>query len=268
MLKWLSAHGDDDFVRFRSRGEIEFLRDFLLRAKVAGYDTRWLVSSLEKHDRLRRANIHTVEELRCALRELLPHVGRRREDDPVAVAEQNLIGKPLAGFFPTPRPVIRQMLDAADITPGMTVLEPSAGKGDILDALHAHFDGQLTVAAIEMNHSLQAVLEAKGHDVTFEDFLEHRHQYDRIVMNPPFERGQDIDHVMHAFDCLRTGGRLVSVMSEGPFFRSDKKAEGFRAWLDAVGGESEQLPEDAFRGLHAFRQTGCRTRMVVIKKEN
>ena len=37
-------------------------------------------------------------------------------------------------LFPTPRPVIEQMLARANIQPGMTILEPSAGKGDIADA--------------------------------------------------------------------------------------------------------------------------------------
>ncbi len=65
-------------------------------------------------------------------------------------------------------------------------------------------------------------------------------------MNPPFENGQEIDHVRHAFSLLAPGGRLVSVMSEGPFFRSDSKAIAFRAWLDEVGAETESLPENAF----------------------
>jgi hypothetical protein len=182
----------------------------------------------------------------------LLHVGRRGEDDPVAKAEQALVGRKLPGFFPTPRPVIRQMLDAAEIEPGHEVLEPSAGKGDILDMLRADFDGEVTVTAIEMNRTLQAVLEAKGHDVEFCDFLEHVGHYDRVVMNPPFDRsGSEIDHVRHAFDCLRPGGRLVSIMSEAPFFRCDRKATEFRQWLDDVGGTSEQLPEDAFRGIDA-----------------
>ena len=59
----------------------------------------------------------------------------------------------------------------------------------------------------------------------------------------------------------------MSICSEGPFFRSDRKSEGFRSWLDAVGGESEQLPDDAFKGQEAFRETGCRTRLVLIQKE-
>jgi hypothetical protein len=52
-------------------------------------------------------------------------------------------------------------------------------------------------------------------------------------MNPPFEKGQDIEHVRHAYDQLKPGGRVVAIMSEGPFFRSDKKATEFRDWLES-----------------------------------
>ena len=86
-------------------------------------------------------------------------------------------------------------------------------------------------------------------------------------LNQPLEAGQDIDHVRHAFECLAPGGRLVSVTSEGPFFRTDRRSEDFTAWLEELGGTSRQLPEDAFRGVDAFRETGCRTRLVVIEKE-
>jgi 16S rRNA G1207 methylase RsmC len=87
-----------------------------------------------------------------------------------------------------------------------------------------------------------------------------------LVMNPPFEAGQDIDHVRHAYACLAPGGHLVSIMSEAPFFRSDTKAVAFRTWLDELGGTSEHLPEDAFQRAESFRETGCRTRLVLISK--
>ena len=109
-------------------------------------------------------------------------------------------------------------------------------------------------------------MTAKGHEVEFADFLSHQGSYNRILMNPPFEKGQDIEHVRHAYSLLAAGGRLVSVMSEGPFFREDSKAQGFRAWLSEVDATTEQLPEDAFQGADAFRETGVRTRLVVIDK--
>ncbi len=59
---------------------------------------------------------------------------------------------------------------------------------------------------------------------------------------------------------LKPGGRLVAIMSEGPFFRWAD--QGFRDWLDEVGGESEQLPPDAFKASG----TGVNSRLVTISK--
>ncbi|MAT72915.1 MAG: hypothetical protein CMJ58_25825 [Planctomycetaceae bacterium] len=200
-----------------------------------------------------------------ALREYLPHKASVRGDDPALIAERELIGKKLPGFFPTPSPVIEQMLELAQIEPGHTVLEPSCGKGDIvLTVRRSH--PQSLVTAIELNRTLADVLAAKGIDAEFTDFLAHRGFYDRILQNPPFENLADVDHVRHAFDCLAPGGRLVSVMSESAFFRSDKKSVEFQRWLGSLGGYSLQLPKNAFAGADAFRQTGVRTRLVVVDR--
>jgi len=95
------------------------------------------------------------------------------------------------------------------------------------------------------------------------DFLSHQDQYDRIIQNPPFEKAQDVDHVRHAFDCLKPGGLLVSIISNGPFFRNDKKSQQFREWLEVVDGEYEDLT-NGFTGAGSFRQTGVSAKIVII----
>ena len=82
----------------------------------------------------------------------------------------------------------------------------------------------------------------------------------------PSEQGQDMTHVRHAYDILAPGGRVVSVMCEGPFFRENTTSKVFRNWLDEVRADFEQLPEDAFTGVASFRQTSVRTRLVIIDK--
>lgn len=256
----------EDFVAFRRDHDIESLTDFLSRAKGAGANVEWIEMALEKYNRLQRANITDIHELRSALREYLCHRAEARGDDPVKVAERELIGKELPGFYPTPRPIIDMLLERADIGEQHRVLEPSCGKGDILDAIRAQHSG-CQLHAIERNQTLSDILSVKGHAVEFADFLHHSDHYDRIVMNPPFESGQDIEHVRHAYDLLTPDGRLVAVMSEGPFFRGDNKAINFRKWLEAVSAEVEPLPEDAFMGADSFRQTAVRTRLVTISKD-
>jgi protein-L-isoaspartate O-methyltransferase len=169
----------------------------------------------------------------------------------------------IPGFFPTPKPTIEKMMQAADVQPGMKVLEPSAGKGDIADAMKAK---GANVDTVEYSSPLNDILKAKGHNVVGEDFLKHTGQYDRIVMNPPFEKGQDAAHVMHAWEQLKPGGKIVAVMSEGTFGRSDRKSTEFRQWLNERDGTSEKLPQGSFTGKESFRQTGTATRMVVIEK--
>ena len=256
----------DEMVSFETETDVEFLADFLGRAKAAGLDTQWMDACLEKYKRLQAANITELHTLRSALRELLPHRAEVRADDPVKVAERELIGKELPGFFPTPPAVISLMLEHADIQPHHSVLEPSAGKGDIVAAINLEQpDAQVT--AIEMNRTLSDVLAAKNIDVEFSDFLSHNGKlYDRICMNPPFERGNnsDIDHVRHAYSLLADNGRLVSVMGSGALQRSDAKSEQFRSWLDELGAEVIDLPDGAFDGSDAFRQTRVSTKLVVI----
>jgi len=179
--------------------------------------------------------------------------------------EAGLIGQKIPGFFPTPKLVIRQMIDKADIREGMKVLEPSAGKGDIIEGINEAYPG-ISVDAIELCGTLREILEVKGYELIGDDFLEHYGQYDRIVMNPPFENGTDIIHIRHAYELLKPEGRVVSIMSEGPFFRNDKAAVGFREWLGDVGGKSEKMVAGLFTGKDAFRQTGIASRIVTIDK--
>lgn len=90
--------------------------------------------------------------------------------------------------------------------------------------------------------------------------------YDRIIMNPPFSDGRDIQHVQHAYNLLRPGGRIVAIMGEGAFFQSNKRAEGFREWLESVGGTTEKLPDGSFMDPSLPVNTGVAARMVVIDK--
>jgi len=173
----------------------------------------------------------------------------------------NLIGVKIPGYFNTPPAVVERLISVADLRPGQRVLEPSAGAGDIADAIRAQ---GLVPDVVEVASSLRKILEAKGYNLVGYDFLEYNGgPYERIVMNPPFENAQEIDHVLHAYQLLAPGGRIVSVMSEGPFFRSDKKSETFRDFVDNYGW-SEKLPEGSF--LKSRNSTGVNTRLVVIEK--
>ena len=111
------------------------------------------------------------------------------------------------------------------------------------------------------------MLKEKGHDVVDTDFMDHKNTYDRIVMNPPFEKGMDIDHTQHAFKLLNEdGGKLVSIVSSGAINRSDKKSQAFKDWVEENGGIIEDLPEGTFKGTESFRQTGVNSKVITMSK--
>ncbi|MBM9578925.1 methyltransferase [Leptospira sp. 201903070] len=181
--------------------------------------------------------------------------------------ERDLIGGKIPGFFPTPKPLAQRLIIEADIKPGMDVLEPSAGKGDLAETITE--ETGIHPDTIEPVYSLKNILQAKGYTVVADDFLDFvDKRYDRILMNPPFENGNDIRHVKHAYSLLKPGGKLVAIMSEGPFFRQDHRSQEFREWLSEKGGASEKLPEGSFKGKDSFRQTGVSTRLVTLTKHS
>jgi 16S rRNA G1207 methylase RsmC len=175
---------------------------------------------------------------------------------------KSLIGA-IPGFFPTPKNVTEILLSESDIEEGQTILEPSAGSGSIADQIKSNYNN-VELFVIEYNNTLCEMLEMKGHNLIGRDFLEYNNgrRFDRIVMNPPFENGQDIDHVQHAFNLLSDDGRLVSVMSAGPFFRSDKKSKAFQEWFELNNGYKVDLPENSFKES----LTGVNACYVVIDK--
>jgi predicted RNA methylase/ribosomal protein S18 acetylase RimI-like enzyme len=224
------------------------------------YRANNFLSEIRDYDRIRSLGIDSADKLKAVLRDYVAVRSDKPKADPVALAERDLIGRKLPGFFPTPQTLAERMAQMAEIKPGMQVLEPSAGTGRLADAakkLGAQVD------AVEMQSSLRDILMKKGHNVVEHDFtsMKAEPKYDRIVMNPPFEKGQDIAHVRQAYDMLKPGGKMVAVMGEGAFFRGDTKASEFRNWLETVG-TSEKLPEGTFKESN----TGVNTRLVTITK--
>ena len=176
----------------------------------------------------------------------------------------------ILGYFPTPPAVIEKMLEFADIQPGMRILEPSAGTGAILDAIRTQYP-EAEPAAIEVNTTLCEVLDRKGYNVMQADFLMYQYfetedkpdLYDLILMNPPFEKLQDADHVTHAYNQLAKGGRLISIMSPATFQNASKKTRQWREWFEDLGGECFELPEGSFKSSG----TGVNSRLVIIDKD-
>ena len=119
-------------------------------------------------------------------------------------------------FYPTPGSVIEKMLFAVDIQ-DKTILEPSAGKGNIVDYLKQY--GAKEVIACEINNDLAKIVSGKARLIA-SDFLTVRSQdvshIDCIVMNPPFSA--DENHILHAWDIAPGGCTIVSLCNRNTVY--------------------------------------------------
>ena len=162
------------------------------------------------------------------------------------------------GQFDTPHPTVERLLDFARLEPGMSLLEPSAGIGNIAVAAIGR-GAMVTTCELDPRRAATLTMRIAGlphspasdaSEGVHADFLSLSSDkiglFDRVVMNPPFAHQADIDHVRHATSFLKPGGRLVSIMSAGIRFRTNRKATDFRTFLGARGGHIEPLAEGSF----------------------
>ena len=137
-------------------------------------------------------------------------------------------------FYPTPKEVIAQMLLGENIV-GKTVLEPSAGKGNIVDYLKEN--GAARVIACEKDPNIRKLLDGKC-EIIADDFLtvtsEQVSHVDYIVMNPPFSEGAR--HILHAFEIAPAGCTIVALCNH-------KAAATTLGDIDALAALKQQLEE-------------------------
>lgn len=122
-------------------------------------------------------------------------------------------------LFQTPASLASRMVELAGDRASLCVLEPSAGLGRILDALAPMNPAE--VVAVELAQPCADELRRRdGLRVVQRDFLTvepaELGQFDCIVMNPPFKRGSDIKHILHACTFLMAESILVAICADGP----------------------------------------------------
>ncbi|MFQ2371101.1 LPD38 domain-containing protein [Aeromonas caviae] len=240
---------------------------------VSDYDAKAVKEQIDGYSRLERMGITNHTELRAALRELARlQAGLKKQAvprDPLAekmvALKRKLVGNRNAfiDFFPTPESHAADLVALAGIEPGMTVLEPSAGHGMLAEAARA---AGAKVDAVELAGDLREILQAKGFGLVGSDFMATTpaQSYDAVVMNPPFSDDMDIDHVRHAYDHLKPGGRLVAIVSATAGDRQNNKNKAFREWFDGLGGSEQAMPEGSFKA--SLNPTDVRTKIFVIDK--
>ena len=124
-------------------------------------------------------------------------------------------------FYPTPGALIEKMIAGIEFTKIKYILEPSAGKGNIIDLLnnklkndyaykHINYD----IDCIEVENELQHILKGKNYRVVYNDFLNYNtyKKYDLIIMNPPFDNGDK--HLLKAIELIENkGGQIVCLLN-------------------------------------------------------
>jgi predicted RNA methylase len=255
----------DDFNEGREPESIaDVIRDSLTTMTVTG-------TSAKLSAKLERADYAKVNKILEALggkwnKKTASHVFAN-VDPEEAIAnylETGKLDKPENfGFFPTPAPLARVLVKLAGLQPGHTVLEPEAGVGGIATVC-AETVGKGNVACYEIQQKNCDVLRSLGFNVTQADFLtvEPRTEFTHVILNPPFEKQADVDHVMHAFKFLKPGGTMAAIMSIAVTFRSNSKTTQFRAFLDSMGATIIVNDKNAFKESG----TAAQTVSVIFKK--
>lgn len=163
-------------------------------------------------------------------------------------------------FYPTPDALADRMVQLLGPDPTHAVLEPSAGDGALLRALKRFGWNGNSITAVEKvpkyYNKLRSYYGGTRVDIVTQDFLDWNHYkewggrryFDRIIMNPPFTRQQDIEHVTHALSMLAPRGVLVAILSAGVTFRQDRKTMTFKELVSSFSAHSiEKLPEGSFK---------------------
>lgn len=175
------------------------------------------------------------------------------------------------GLFPTPDRLADQVIALADLHAfdrRLHVLEPSAGTGQLARRAALHTPSWIppgksahgcAVTCVEIQEGLAQLLAAEttwnGHErvatyarVLCRDFLalSPSQTYDRILMNPPFDRGRDLDHLSHALKFLAPDGVLVAITSASARYGNSPKATALRQVLETRKHRWHDLPPGSF----------------------
>jgi len=172
-------------------------------------------------------------------------------------------------FYPTPKPLFQKLIGGDLRYLNGRILEPSAGKGDMIDYIKNNFGWNMTddlrIDAIENDSRLVNELVSKGINVVWDDFLTYEtfKEYDYIVMNPPFLNGAD--HVLKALELAESQinpCKIYAILNKQTIDNaySNKRQDLLRK-LNEYKADIEYV-EDAF--LNAERKTDVEVALIRV----
>lgn len=164
-------------------------------------------------------------------------------------------------FFPTPEAVINLMTEGEVLT-GKVILEPSAGKGNIVDYLIN--EGAKDIIACESNEDLKKILATKCKIIESDFFTltsDKISHIDFIIMNPPFS--EDEKHILHAYNIAPPGCKIIALCNTGTLHNDYSKSRKELNSIIEMYGTKTNLG-DCF--TNAERSTGVKVSLIKIQK--
>jgi hypothetical protein len=194
-------------------------------------------------------------------------------------------------FYPTPQSLVDKMLQGIDWNYIHTILEPSAGKGDILKEI-AKKEGnyhriEFDVDCIEIDPNLRQVLKynfsderkykldyndaekkcffEKGIHIVHDNFLTYNpfKQYDLIIMNPPFSNGDK--HLLKALKMQEKGGNIICLLNAETL--KNPYTETRRTLLELLNKYNAQIEYINNAFVSAERKTGVEVALIKVAIE-
>lgn len=183
-------------------------------------------------------------------------------------------------FYPTPMTIAEKMFNSiAELNPYMNfeyVLEPSAGKGDLIKNFFALLETDYkykyknlfkNVEVIELEPELRAILkEDKRLRIVGDDFLTYNSytNYDLIIANPPFDDGAK--HLLKMIDMQsRSGGIICCLLNSETvtnLYTNERKELSNK--LEELNAKIEYI-ENGFKD--AERKTNVTVAIITIQQE-
>lgn len=183
--------------------------------------------------------------------------------------------KAASGFYPTPASLASKMLEGIKWESVSTILEPSAGKGDIADAINMkwkiyygrswdHACNSADIDCIEIDPNLRAILKDKKLRVVHDDFLTYQtlKRYSLIVMNPPFEDAAR--HILKAISLLDANGTLVALCNAETIRNHSVYNERYQLFRILMENKAE-ITYHQGEFLKSERKTGVEIAMIRYK---
>lgn len=176
-------------------------------------------------------------------------------------------------FYPTPDHLINKMVTGLDFNYIQSILEPSAGKGNIVDKLksiekpaysYSNKKYNFDIDCIENDDNLRSILKGKNYRLVYNDFLtyETMKEYDLIIMNPPFSNG--CKHLLKALEMQeRNGGAIICLLNAETLkndFSNERKTLNRK--LEEYNATIEYL-QDSF--IDSERKTTVEIALIKVK---